>query len=216
MKRARVVIVEDHDLIRQGVEQLLGRIEWVTLAGGARTVAEGLGVLKTVRPDVVLVDLGLPDGSGLGLIKAARLRWPDLRVIVLSSREDADAVGTAFAAGAASYLTKSGPANELAKAIEAALQGRRYITPRVAETLAQWVASPEAPALNRLSPRQCQILRLVAEGHTTKAIASLLSISITTVNTHRAEIIKRLGIGDVATLTRFAIESGLIERKWPR
>lgn len=216
MKRARVVIVEDHDLIRQGVELLLRRFEWVTLAGSAGTVAEGLSVIEAVRPDVALVDLGLPDGSGLGLVKAARLRWPNLHVIVLSSRDDADAVGTAFAAGAVSYLAKSGAADELAEAIDAAIHGRRYVTPRMAERLAQWAAGPEAPALSRLSPRQRQVLRLVAEGHTTKAIASQLSISITTVNTHRAEIAKRLGIADVATQTRLAIESGLIERKQPR
>lgn len=214
MTPARVVIVEDHDLIRQGVELLLGRFEWVTLAGSARTVAEGLSVLEAVQPEVALVDLGLPDGSGLGLLRAARVRWPNLHVIILSSRDDADAVGTAFAAGASAYVAKSGSVDELAEAIEAALQGRPYVSSRIGERLAQWAASPGAGSLDRLSPRQRQILRLIAEGQSTKVIARHLAISVTTVNTHRAEIMKRLGIHDVASLTRFAGEHGLLSSRY--
>lgn len=213
MTRTRVVIVEDHDLIRHGLGVLLQRSRAIALVGEAGTVAEGLSVLAAVQPDVALVDLGLPDGSGLTLVKASRAQWPDVRVIILSSRDDADAIGSAFASGASAYLAKSCSAPQLVAAIEAVAQGHRYVTQQVGEKLAQWASSPKAARIEILSPRQRQILRLVAEGQTTKAIAIQLGISVTTVNTHRAEIMRRLDIHDVASLTRFAAEQGLLLRR---
>ncbi len=211
--RARVVIIEDHDLIRQGVELLIRRIRGVTLSGFARSATEAMTVLDQTRPEIALVDIGLPDGNGVTLTKAIKKRWPDLRVIMLSSREDVDAVGGAFAAGASAYIVKSGAAEDLARAIEAALAGRRYVSHAMAEKLADWASSPRADAIERLSPRQRQVLGLVAGGLTTKEIAHQLAVSITTVNTHRAQLMRRLDIHDIASLTRFALERGLISHR---
>ncbi len=208
--RARVVIIEDHDLIRQGVELLIRKIRGVTLSGFARSATEAMTVLDLTRPEIALVDIGLPDGNGVTLTKAIKKRWPDLRIIMLSSREDMDAVGGAFAAGASAYIRKSGAAEDLARAIEAALAGRRYVSNAMAEKLADWAGSPRADAIDRLSPRQRRVLGLIAGGLTTKQIAHQLAVSITTVNTHRAQLMRRLDIHGVASLTRFALERGLI------
>lgn len=212
MTTARVALVEDQALIRQGVELLLRRIDGVDLVGSAATCADGVALLDQTRPDIAVIDLGLPDGNGIELVRLARSRWPQTRVIVLSSRDDLDAVGAAFSEGAVSYLFKSSSGDDLTAAIEMTMQGRRYLTPELADRLAQWVAAPAVASLKRLSSRQRQILRLVAAGKSTKQIAADLSISVTTVNTHRAQLMRRLDIHDVASLTRFAIEQGLLPR----
>ncbi len=215
MRTIRVVLVEDSDLIRQGVESLLRQLAGIDVVATARSMSDAVIVIDQLRPDVALVDLGLPDGSGIELIRTAQQRWPDLRVIIVSSRQDTGAVRAAFVAGAWSYLFKSGSAANLEAAITAVFQGRRFIAPEVRDLLAEWATSPSAKGIERLSPRQMAVLMRVVNGETTKAIAASLGISVTTVNTHRAEILKRLGIRDLPTLTRFAIEQGLISAPLP-
>lgn len=216
MRKIRVVVVEDHDLIREAVESLLRQLAGIDVVATVRSMSDAAIAIDDLRPDVALVDLGLPDGSGIELSRTAQQRWPDLRVIIVSSRQDAGAVRAAFVAGAWSYLFKSGSAANLEAAITAVFQGRRFITPEVRDLLAEWATSPTPKGIERLSPRQIAILKRVVDGENTKTIAASLGISVTTVNTHRAEILKRLGIRDLPTLTRFAIEQGLISPPLPR
>jgi DNA-binding NarL/FixJ family response regulator len=212
MNRVRVVLVEDQELIRDGVARLLADIPGVVLVGTAGSLAEALSLFAEKSPDVALVDVGLPDGSGISLVQQALKRWPEARMIMLSSREDAEAVGAAFSAGALSCVFKSASREDLKVAIAAASEGRRYVSPALAEKLAEWASpDPALSAFKSLTPRQLEVLRRVALGQSTKVIADELAISVTTVNTHRVEIMKRLGIRDVASLTRFAIHRGLIE-----
>lgn len=212
MNTVRVVLVEDQELIRDGVARLLADIPGVVLVGTAGSLAEALSLFAEKSPDMVLVDVGLPDGSGISLVQQALKRWPGARMIMLSSREDAEAVGAAFSAGALSFVFKSASREDLKVAIAAASEGRRYVSPALAEKLAEWASpDPALSAFKSLTPRQLEVLRRVALGQSTKVIADELAISVTTVNTHRVEIMKRLGIRDVASLTRFAIHRGLIE-----
>lgn len=212
MNTVRVVLVEDQELIRDGVARLLADIPGVVLVGTAGSLAEALSLFAEKSPDMVLVDVGLPDGSGISLVQQALKRWPEARMIMLSSREDAEAVGAAFSAGALSFVFKSASREDLKVAIAAASEGRRYVSPALAEKLAEWASpDPALSAFKSLTPRQLEVLRRVALGQSTKVIADELAISVTTVNTHRVEIMKRLGIRDVASLTRFAIHRGLIE-----
>jgi DNA-binding NarL/FixJ family response regulator len=212
MRAVRVILVEDQELIRDAVARLLADIPGVTLVGTAGSLREAWPLFESALPDLAIVDIGLPDGSGISLVERVLTRWPSARMVMLSSREDADAVGEAFSAGALSFVFKSATSKDLNAAVIAAAEGRRYVSAPLADRLAEWARpDPRETSFNSLTPRQREVLRRVALGQSTKVIADELAISVTTVNTHRAAIMQRLGIRDVASLTRFAIQRGLVD-----
>lgn len=212
MRGVRVILVEDQELIRDGVARLLADIPGVTLVGTAGSLTEALSLFESASPDVAIVDIGLPDGSGISLVGRVLARWPTARMVMLSSREDADAVGEAFSAGALSFVFKSATRDDLSAAVIAAAEGRRYVSAPLVDRLVEWARpDPLEVGFKSLTPRQREVLRRVALGQSTKVIADELAISVTTVNTHRVEIMNRLGIRDVASLTRFAIQRGIID-----
>jgi len=213
MTPIRVMLADDHALFRAGIRSLLDTIEGVEIVGEARDGHEALRLVAERRPDVLLLDVALPQLNGIEV--AERLRdTPGTRVLILSMFANEEYVLRSLRAGAAGYLLKDSTVVELASALRSVADGGSYLSPAVSgHDLAAYVRRvgdegvPPEPAL---TPRQREVLQLIAEGHGTKEIASRLSLSAKTVETHRAQLMERLGIHDVAGLVRYAIRAGIV------
>ena len=171
-------------------------------------------MIKELQPDIVLLDITLPDLSGLEVLKESKKDFPDLRVIILTVHEAGEYAMQALRAGAAGYLPKSAAANELQVAIKIVSRGETYVSGEVSrKTLLEFSkgATEHTHFLARLTPRQREILTLIAEGHSTKDIGLALNISVKTVESHRAQLMERLDIHDVAGLVRYAIRRHLVK-----
>ena len=213
MTPIRVMLADDHALFRAGIRSLLDTIEGVEIVGEARDGHEALRLVAERRPDVLLLDVALPQLNGIEV--AERLRdTPGTRVLILSMFANEEYVLRSLRAGAAGYLLKDSTVVELASALRSVAEGGSFLSPAVSgHVLAAYVRRvgdegvPPEPAL---TPRQREVLQLIAEGHGTKEIASRLSLSAKTVETHRAQLMERLGIHDVAGLVRYAIRAGIV------
>ncbi|HEY5073457.1 MAG TPA: response regulator transcription factor [Pyrinomonadaceae bacterium] len=214
MNPTRVLLADDHALVRAGIRALLSTIEGVEVIAEAGNGREALQLIRELQPDIVLLDITLPDLSGLEVLKESKKDFPDLRVIILTVHEAGEYAMEALRAGAAGYLPKSAAANELQVAIKIVSRGETYVSGEVSrKTLLEFSkgATEHTHFLARLTPRQREILTLIAEGHSTKDIARRLNISVKTVESHRAQLMERLDIHDVAGLVRYAIKKGLVK-----
>jgi len=213
MSRIRVLLVDDHSLVRAGIRGLLEARPNVEVIGEASDGSEAIELTRAHRPDIVLMDLTMRGKTGLEATAQITREFPDIRVVILSMHNTQDYVDQALRAGASGYLIKDSAPAELDFALSAAMRGDRYLSPRVSRQGVPSAAGQPLPNDDgdiRLTPRQREILPLIAAGHGTKEIAYRLSISAKTVETHRAELMKRLGIHDVPGLVRYAIRTGLI------
>lgn len=208
----RVLIADDHLLFRAGIRRILASLEDMEVVGEAADGDEAIRLTADHQPDVVLVDIAMPGLSGIETARRIRANQPRSRVIILSMHEHEQYVVGALQAGAVGYLLKNASPQELETAVRAAARGETFISPAIAkyviEDYVRRAGREESP--ERLTRRQREILQLIAEGLTTKAIAQKLGISTKTVETHRAELMDRLGIHDVAGLVRYAIRTGLV------
>lgn len=208
----RVLLVDDHALVRAGIRALLGAMEGVAVAGEAGSAADALALAQ--RPDIVLTDIEMKGPSGLALAEQLRAELPLTRVIVLSMHDDEAYVQQALKLGAAGYILKDAAATELEAALRAVAAGGNYLGPSVSrqvmEGYGRQIESGAAGALAVLSPRQREILKMIAQGRSTKQIAFALEVSVKTVETHRAQILERLALKDLAALVRLAIREGLV------
>jgi DNA-binding NarL/FixJ family response regulator len=213
MTPIRVLIVDDHALVRAGIRALVERIEGVVVVGEAGKGKEALAMIKEHKPTLMLLDLTMPEGGGFEVLDHVAKKFPKLRVIVLTVHEAGEYAIRALREGAAGFLTKSAAITELEQAIQTVIRGEIYISPETSrKTLLEYGKGvSKRDLLATLSPRQREVLRLIAEGRTTKQIAQILEISVKTVETHRAQLMQRLDIHDVAGLVRYAIIVGLIE-----
>ena len=212
MKPIRVLIADDHALVRAGIRALVEKIEGVVVVGEAGKGSEALKLIDEFNPNLVLLDLTMPDGSGFDVLHHVTKNYPDIRVIVLTVHEAGEYAIRAFREGAAGFLPKSAASTELEQAIQTVMRGEPYVSDEMSrKTVLEFSRSSKRDLLDTLSPRQREVLRLIAEGKTTKQIAQLLEISVKTVETHRAVLMERLGIRDVAGLVRYAILVGLID-----
>lgn len=212
IKPIRVLIADDHALVRAGIRALVEKIEGVVVVGEAGKGSEALKLIHELNPGLVLLDLTMPDGSGFDVLNHVTKNCPDIRVIVLTVHEAGEYAIRAFREGAAGFLPKSAASTELEQAIQTVIRGEPYVSDEMSrKTVLQFGKSSKRDLLDTLSPRQREVLRLIAEGKTTKQIAQLLEISVKTVETHRAQLMERLGIRDVAGLVRYAILVGLID-----
>jgi DNA-binding NarL/FixJ family response regulator len=213
MKPIRVLIADDHALVRAGIHAIVERIEGVVVVGEAGTGKEALEKIKELKPTLMLLDLTMPEGGGFDVLDQVSKKFPKLRVIVLTVHEAGEYAMRAMREGAAGFLTKSAAITELEQAIQKVIRGEPYISPEISQKalIEYGKGVTKRDLLATLSPRQREVLRLIAEGLTTKKIAQVLKISVKTVETHRAQLMQRLGIHDVAGLVRYAIMVGLID-----
>ena len=215
MKNIRVLLADDHQLVRAGMRALIDSLPGFEVAGEA---ADGREVLRLVRDDgidLVVMDLSMHGLNGLDATARIAKDHPEIRVVVLSMHTSENYVLDALRAGARGYVIKDSAPEELERALRAVAAGQRYLSPAISHfllddylRLARGGDAQQAAA--RLTARQREILQLIAEGRSTREIAGRLSISIKTVETHRAQIMQRLDVRDVASLTRYAIRLGLI------
>jgi len=212
MTPTRILIADDHALVRAGIRALAERIEGVEVVAEAGNGAEALELTRELKPDLVLLDISMPESSGFDVLQHAK-EFPDVRVIVLTVHEAEAYAIRALREGAAGFLLKSAAAVELKEAIDTVTCGQTYVSPKLAKkSLVEYgKTSSDRARLDTLSPRQLEILKLIAEGVGTKDTARRLNISVKTVETHRAQLMQRLNIHDVAGLVRFAIKMGLID-----
>ena len=209
------MLADDHALVRAGIRSLLETLPDVEVVG---EYGDGLEVLESVRrdpPDAILLDITLPGLNGLDVAARINRLGIPTRVLMLSMHTSPEHAARALAAGAAGYLNKDSAFDELATALEAIFSGKRYLCSALNEdvvlALERRVSEGESKSeLALLTPRQRQILQLIAEGHPTRQIAERLYLSIKTVETHRGQIMQRLNIFDVPGLVRFAIRNGLV------
>jgi len=210
----RVVLAEDQALIRDGLSRLLESLAGVTLVGTASTGDEALAVTLAEQPDIVVTDIGMPGLSGIEVTSALRSQAPDVKVLILSAFEDEATILRAIKAGAAGYILKaSASLEQMAAALTCLEQGGAFFSPAITALMAKWLresAIGPADPLSGLSPRQRQILKLLGAGRSTKEIAFELELGRSTVETHRAALMKKLGLRDTAEVIRFALAAGLV------
>ena len=213
MDPIRVLIADDHALVRAGIRALVEKIEGLLVVGEAGKGSEALELVREHKPNLMLLDLTMPDGGGFEVLAHVRTHFPEIRVIVLTVHEAGEYAIRALREGAAGFLLKSAASTELEQAIKTVIGGEIYISPEMSKKIVTEVGkgTTKRDLLETLSPRQREVLRLIAEGRTTKQIAHELGISVKTVETHRAQLMERLGIRDVAGLVRYAILVGLID-----
>jgi two-component system response regulator NreC len=208
----RVVIVDDHAVVRSGLRLLLEAEDDIEVEDEGGTAEEAVRLARLYKPDVVLLDVTMPGRSGLEVAEEIRTAAPDASILVLSMHDDPSYVREAFANGASGYLLKEAADAELVAAVREVASGSRYVHPVLGARLAQ--AEAEAAALaaaDPLSDREREVLRLLALGHTNQEIAKMLYISVRTAETHRAHIMQKLRLTTRAELVRYALQHGLLE-----
>jgi DNA-binding NarL/FixJ family response regulator len=213
----RVLLADDHALVRAGIRALLVGLPDVESVVEAGDGQEALAVLRETKPDLALIDIAMPGLNGLELAARVAREAPGTRLVILSMHGTPAHVAQALRAGVSGYLLKDAAADELPVLLRAVMRGETYLSPAISKQVVDGylgrtppAAAPEGAALDVLTPRQREILQLVAEGKSTKEIAQLLDLSAKTVETHRGQIMERLGIHDLAGLVRYAIRTGLV------
>jgi DNA-binding NarL/FixJ family response regulator len=215
-RKITVLICDDHKIVREGLRQLLKSEEDFQVVGEAEDGRQAVRDAAKLLPDVVLIDISMPFLNGLEATRQITNQIPSAKVIILSAHHDDEYVKRAIEAGAVCYLIKASLADDLFRAIREVYLGNSYFSPTIASSVARLLKSSRArskaePSL-RLSSRQTEILQLIAEGHPNKRIASLLFISHKTVEKHRQTLMDKLDIHEIASLTRYALANGIIER----
>ena len=208
----RVLLADDHSLVRAGIRSLLGAMADVEVVAEASSGEEALELAGREQPDVVLMDIAMKGITGLEAAARMRELHPAVRVVILSMHSGEEYVLQALRAGAAGYLLKDAATGELELALRSVMRGESWLSPAVSRQVVEGYvqrAGAEAPP-DVLTARQREVLRLVAGGKSTKEIAFFLNLSVKTVETHRAQIMERLGIRDVPGLVRYALRTGLV------
>ncbi len=214
MKSARIIIADDHAILREGMRSILGRCPEWKVVGEARNGKELLSLLEKVGCDVVILDIAMPEMDGLTALNQISGRYPGIKVLVLSMLNDFAHFSRAKALGAAGYMGKEDAGDELANAVERILAGRLYVSPSVVSLLGErqihQMEKGNSPSIEVLTRREKQVLVMIAGGMTNRKIAVELGISVHTVENHRAHIAEKLGAKNVAALVKFAMEKGLV------
>jgi DNA-binding NarL/FixJ family response regulator len=208
----KILIADDHGIIRKGIKQILSRTSDIEVTAEASTGQEALEKIWTSHFDLVILDISLPGRNGLEILKQIKSQKPKLPVLILSMYPEEQYAVRVLRAGASGYLTKESDKNELVEAIRRIAEGKKYITPSLAEKLASELEPSNDKALHeRLSDREYHILCLIAKGKSSNEIAEELALSIKTVSTHRARVLEKMGMKSNAELTYYAVQSKLVE-----
>jgi DNA-binding NarL/FixJ family response regulator len=208
----RIVIADDHAMVRAGICALVDRIAGVEVVGEAGNGREAVALVAERRPDLALINISMPELNGLETLIRIRSAHPHTRVVILSLHADEEYVRRALSHGASGYLVKSADATELELAIRAASRGDVWLSPSVSTAIVKALVQrePVGDPFELLTSRQREVLQLVAEGLTSKDIADRLGLSLKTIESHRAQLMKRLGVSNVPGLVRSAIRLGLV------
>jgi len=211
LKKLRIILADDHALVRAGIRLLIESIPDVEVAGEAGNGQEALELIERTSPDIALLDLAMPELSGLGVTERLGRDFPDVKVIILSMHQSPEFVMHALRSGADGYIVKDAATSELSAAIHAVARGESYLSPAVSRVvISNSLERADQPKpVEELTARQRQVLRLLVEGATMKEIAFTLGVSIKTVEAHRAQLMDRLKIHDVPGLVRYAMRTGL-------
>ena len=208
----KILIADDHGIIRKGIKQILSRTSNIEVTAEASTGQEALEKIWTSHFDLVILDISLPGRNGLEILKQIKSQKPKLPVLILSMYPEEQYAVRVLRAGASGYLTKESDKNELVEAIRRIAEGKKYITPSLAEKLASELEPSNDKALHeRLSDREYHILCLIAKGKSSNEIAEELALSVKTVSTHRARVLEKMGMKSNAELTYYAVQSKLVE-----
>ncbi len=214
MNSFKILLADNHTLVRAGIRALLEQIANVVVVGEAADGREAIKLVDQHRPNLVLMDITMPVMNGIEATARIVKEYPQVRVVMLSVHTDEEYVLQALRAGATGYLLKDAGRAELELAVAAVARGETYLSPAVSRHVVgdyfRRTATSAEGRLETLTPRQREILQLIAEGKSTKEIASILNVSVKTVETHRAQLMERLDIHDVAGLVRYAIRTGVV------
>lgn len=213
MNKIKVLLADDHTLVRAGLRKLLESIDGMQVVGESGDGLEVLNSVEQLQPDIVLMDIAMPGLNGLETTARVVQQWPAVRVLILSMHQNEEYVRQALRHGAVAYLLKDAAPQELETALKAVLRGETYLSPSVSRgVLNDYVqrlrSDDSGPA--QLTPRQREVLQLIAEGHSTKEVARRLDLSTKTVETHRSQLMKQLDIHEVTGLVRYAVRAGLV------
>lgn len=207
----KILIVDDHAVVRDGIKRIFEEPGGQVAFGEAGCAAEGLALARRKDWDVVVLDLSLGGRNGIELLKEMRRARPRLPVIILSMYSEEQYARRAFKAGAAGYVTKDSPSDELVKAVRSVAGGGRYVSPALAEKLViDFTSASDRPPHETLSDREFEVMLLIASGRMVGEIAGLLSLSAKTVSTYRARVLQKMGMKTNADLTRYAIHNNLV------
>ena len=210
----KVLLADDHALVRAGMRALINELPGMEVVAETGDGQEALRLIGEKKPDLALIDISMPGLNGLEVAARAGKEYPSTRIVILSMHVDDEFVRRALVSGAAGYLLKNADRAELEMALQAVARGDTWLSPqvsrRIAETYARGGGAPAGGPFEVLTPRQREVLQLIAEGLSNKEIASRLNVGVKTVETHRTELMERLGIHGVAGLVRYAIRVGLV------
>lgn len=209
---ARILIVDDHPIARLGLRYMLESPAAGHQVGEAENAAAALAVLREQSWDLMTLDLSLGGRSGIDLLKQVKRGWPQLPVLVISMHDEQQYGVRALRAGAHGYLTKGVGPKRLLEAVERLMQGRSYVSERLADLLVHDIAPDSGPSHKELSDREYQIMRMLASGMRVSDVAHRLTLSVNTISTYRTRILRKLNLRHTAELTRFAIEHDLIDK----
>lgn len=211
----RIVLVDDHALVRQGFRRILEEDPGLQVAGEAGSAEEGIALVRQQRPDVVLMDMAMPDANGIQAAREILRERPETKVLVLSMYSDAQYVRSALDAGVSGYILKSALETDLTRAVRAVAQGQQYLSPELAGVLIKALRDRDEPdddKFDKLTEREKQVLQYIAHGKSNKDIASILGLSVNTIAVHRANLMNTLGVHKAAELVLYAVRKGLVIR----
>jgi DNA-binding NarL/FixJ family response regulator len=206
----RILLADDHEIVRQGFRALLERAGF-EVAGEAADGQAAVRLAQSLKPDVAVLDLAMPLLNGLDAARVILRECPSTRVVLLTMHTEEHQIVAALRAGVRGYLLKTQAAEDLVQAIRDVAQGEIYLSPRVSRVFVEGYLSRDEPVSDPLSPRERQVLQLVAEGKTSKEVASLLDLTVKTAESYRSRIMEKLDIHETAGLVRYAIRTGLIQ-----
>lgn len=206
----KVLIADDHTLVREGIKALLKEIKDIEVVGEAKDGDEIIDKIKELNPDIILLDISMPKVNNLNFCEKIRSTSEDIKIIILSMHYSEEYVREALRYGVKGYILKDSSFSELEIAIKSVFNGEVYLSPKISNLLVKDYLEKVKDPLDMLTERQKEILKLLAEGYSVKEIAQLIGISVKTVETHKAQIMEKLNIYDIPGLVKFAIKHGLV------
>lgn len=206
----RILLADDHVLVRQGLKGLLER-EGFAIVGEASDGQEALQQMESLRPDIAVMDISMPTINGLNAAREIRRSYPQTKTILLTQHDEKQYVTEALEAGVKGYVLKNQAGSDLLHALRQVSRGQVYLSPGVAQVVVESYQSNAGRSVTQLTLRERQVLQLIAEGKTTKDIASVLGISVKTAESHRTRLMQKLDIHETASLVRYAVRNGIVE-----